>query len=111
MSTRLGELLMVFQRPSSQSISSAVAVVYSAMLELSLVTGFISTLLKEVSPMLFKSSRRGWSTTIVHISSSLPGAPPFACWQDRLRQPNQPEKKRCRYSRPDSESDRMTFSR
>ena len=35
--------------------------------------------IKRVSPMLFKSSRRGWSTTIVRISNSLPGAPPFAC--------------------------------
>ena len=80
-------------------------------LHASSMCGFISTSSKDVSPMLSKLSRRKWPMTIVGISSSLPGASPFACWQGRLRQPNPREKKRCRYSRPDSESGQMTLSR
>ena len=45
--------------------------------------------IEDVSPMLFKLSRRGWSTTIAHIFNSLPGVSPFACSRESLRQPNQ----------------------
>src|SRR6266566_1347702 len=34
--------------------------------------------------MLFKRSKRKWSTRILGVSSSLPGAPPFACWRESL---------------------------
>ena len=46
----------------------------------------------------------------LQIFSSLPGASPFACWQNRLRRPNQ-GKKCCPYSKTDSKSGRMTISR
>ena len=68
----------------------------AAVLQISLVSGFISTSSKDVSPLLFKLSRRTSATTILCISTSLPGAPPFACWQGRLTKPNPREKKRCR---------------
>jgi TolB-like protein len=87
------------------------ALVYVAMWDLSLVFGLISTSSKDGLPMLFKLSRSRWATTIVGIFSSLPGVSPFACLQDKLRQPNPREKKCCRYSKPDSESGRMTPSR
>ena len=110
MSTRPGEFLMIFQRPSSRSISSATAtLLQSALLMLSLVSRFTSTSCKDVSPMLSKLSTRKWPIMIVRISSSLSGASPFACWQGRLRQPNPQEKKRGRYSRPGSGSGLTTF--
>jgi tetratricopeptide (TPR) repeat protein len=45
------------------------------------------------------------------IFRSLPGASPYACWRDRLRQLNQRGKKRCPYSKLGSETGRMTLSR
>ena len=48
---------MVFQRPSSHSLERGT--LQAAMLQLSLVCGFISTLSKDVSPMLFKQFEKG----------------------------------------------------
>src|SRR5262249_39849488 len=60
MSTPPAELSMVVQRPVSHAFSPAsAALLHSAMLEESLVTGFISTSSKDVLPMLFKLPRRG----------------------------------------------------
>src|SRR5262249_325398 len=60
--------------------------------------------------MLFKLSTRGWSTTIARIFNSLRGVSPFACWREGMRQPNQWQKRRCRYSRPDSDRPDDTFA-
>ena len=46
---------------------------------------------------------------LLETIKSSPGLSPFACWQESRRQPNQLEERRCRYSKPDSESDQMTL--
>src|SRR5216117_1236160 len=51
----------------------------------------------------------GFPEAIKGIPGGLPDASPSACWQENLRQPNPREKRRCRYSRPDSECGRMTL--
>ena len=43
------------------------------------------------------------------ISSTLPDVPPFACWREKLRQPNPREKKLCPHSRPVQRGPGSTF--